>query len=63
MSGAHRFAKREAIAIHDASIAHFGGLAGVRDEGLLVSRTAGDVADLGTQQESGERDAPAPPSA
>ncbi len=40
MSGAHRFTKREAIAIHDASIARFGGLAGVRDEGLLESALA-----------------------
>lgn len=40
MSGAHRFTKREAVAIHDASIARFGGLAGVRDEGLLESALA-----------------------
>lgn len=40
MSGAYRFTKREAVAIHDASIARFGGLAGVRDEGLLESALA-----------------------
>ena len=30
----------EAVAIHDASLARFGGLAGIRDEGLLESALA-----------------------
>lgn len=32
--------REEVIAIHDASLARFGGLAGIRDEGLLQSALA-----------------------
>ena len=37
----------EAVAIHDASLARFGGLAGIRDEGLLESALAQPFASFG----------------
>ena len=37
---AHLITKDEAIAVHSAAIARFGGVGGIRDEGLLASALA-----------------------
>ncbi len=45
-----RITKREALAIHEASLARFGGLPGLRDEGLLESALAQPFQSFGGEE-------------
>ena len=45
-----RITKRDALAIHEASLARFGGLPGLRDEGLLESALAQPFQSFGGEE-------------